>query len=293
MEYTLKNAHFTAVAESRGGELVSLRDMQGKEYIWAGTAPYWAGRNPVLFPIVGRAKDDTLLFDGKAYAMSKHGFARKSDFAVAAQGDDYITFCLTENENTLAQYPFPFRLCITHRLTDKGFATEYAIENTGDTVLPCCIGGHTAYRCPAEEGAQFSDYEIVFDEAETAETMLINLTTAQITARTEPWLNGCDRFDLDYGVYARLDTLVFDGLNSHGVALRHKATGHGVHVDFAGFPMLGIWTQGAEKAPFICLEPWHGCSGIEGESGEFTHKRHALLLAPGEVKKLTYTVTTF
>ena len=292
MEYTLKNAYFTAVAESNGGELVSLRNAEGKEYIWTGTAPYWSGRNPVLFPIVGRAKDDTLIFDGKAYHMEKHGFARKSNFAVAAQGEDFITFRLTENEATLKQYPFPFCLCITHRLTDTGFTTEYAIENTGDTVLPCCIGGHTAYRCPAEDGAQFTDYEIVFDEAETAATMLIDLTCAQITTAMEPWLNDCDRFDLRYEDYARLDTLVLDGLKSTGVALRHKATGHGVHVAFDGFPMLGIWTQGAEQAPFICLEPWHGCSGIVGESGNFTDKRHCMQLAPSEVKKLTYTVTT-
>lgn len=292
MEYTLKNAHFTAVAQSLGGELVSLRNAEGKEYIWTGTAPYWSGRNPVLFPIVGRAKDDTLLFDGKAYPMAKHGFARKSDFAVAARGEDYITFRLTENEDTLKQYPFPFCLSITHRLTDTGFYTEYAIENTGDTVLPCCIGGHTGFRCPAEEGAQFTDYEIVFDEAETASTMLLNLDTAQGTAGRELWLDDCDRFTLDYGVYARLDTLIFDGLRSHGVALRHKATGHGVHVDFRGFPMLGIWTQGAEQAPFICLEPWHGCCGIEGESGEFTDKHHCMQLAPHEVKTLRYTVTT-
>ena len=292
MEYTLKNAQFTAVAESLGGELISLRDNSGTEYIWTGEAPYWSGRNPVLFPIVGRAKDDTLIFEGKAYPMAKHGFARKSEFSVTAQGEDFITFRLTESADTLAQYPFPFTLSITHRLTDKGFTTEYAIENTGEQTMPCCIGGHTAYRCPTEEGASFTDYEIVFDEAETAETMLLNLSTAQITDKRALWLDNCDRFTLDYDVYARLDTLIFDGLRSHGVALRHKDTGHGVHVDFKGFPMLGIWTQGAEKAPFICLEPWHGCSGIEGESGAFIDKHHCMLLQSGEVKHLRYTVTT-
>ena len=54
MEYTLKLGGLTAVTESFGGELVSLRDEGGMEYIWSGAAPYWSGRNPVLFPIVGR-----------------------------------------------------------------------------------------------------------------------------------------------------------------------------------------------------------------------------------------------
>ena len=292
MEYTLRNGHFTAVTRSLGAELISLRDNRGTEYIWTGEAPYWSGRNPVLFPIVGRAKDDTLLFGGKAYPMVKHGFARKSEFAVTAQGEDFITFGLTESADTLTQYPFPFVLSITHRLTDRGFTTEYAIENTGEQTMPCCIGGHTAYRCPLDEGEHFGDYEIVFDEAETAETMLLDLNTAQLSGAQELWLDKSDRFALRHGDYARLDTLIFDGLRSHGVALRHKDTGHGVHVDFSGFPMLGIWTQGAEEAPFICLEPWHGCCGMAGESGEFSHKRHSMLLHSGQVKRLTYTVTT-
>ena len=54
MEVTLKLGGLTAVTESFGGELVSLRDESGTEYIWSGAAPYWSGRNPVLFPIVGR-----------------------------------------------------------------------------------------------------------------------------------------------------------------------------------------------------------------------------------------------
>ena len=292
MEYTLHNGHFTAVTRSLGAELISLRDNSGTEYIWTGEAPYWSGRNPVLFPIVGRAKDDTLIFEGEAYPMAKHGFARKSEFAVTAQGEDFITFGLTQSADTLKQYPFSFTLSITHRLTDRGFSTEYAIENTGEQTLPCCIGGHTAYRCPLYEGAQFSDYEIVFDGAETAETMLLDLNTAQLSGAQELWLDKSDRFALRHEDYARLDTLIFDGLRSHGVALRHKDTGHGVHVDFEGFPMLGIWTQGAEKAPFICLEPWHGCCGMDGESGAFTDKRHCMLLQSGEVKHLRYTVTT-
>ena len=80
MEYTLHNGHFTAVTRSLGAELISLRDNSGTEYIWTGEAPYWSGRNPVLFPIVGRAKDDTLIFEGTAYPMAKHGFARKQQF---------------------------------------------------------------------------------------------------------------------------------------------------------------------------------------------------------------------
>ena len=89
METTLQFGGFTATVESFGGELVSLRDSRGTEYIWSGAAPYWSGRNPVLFPIVGRLADGgKVRFGDKTYEMAQHGFARRRDFAVTAQGED-------------------------------------------------------------------------------------------------------------------------------------------------------------------------------------------------------------
>ena len=292
MEYTLKRNGLTAVTESLGGELVSLRDAGGMEYIWSGAAPYWSGRNPVLFPIVGRLADGgKVRFGDKTYEMAQHGFARRRDFTVTAQGEDFITFTLREDEETLKLYPYPFALHITHRLTDKGFTTEYAIENTGATPLPCCIGAHTAFRCPLKEGESFSDYEMVFDKAETTDMMLLNKDNLISATDREACLVNSDRFTLDYSVFARLDTMIFEGLQSTGVQLQHKETGRGVRMDFAGFPMIAFWTQGAQEAPFVCIEPWHGCAAVDDEDGAFESKRHCMLLAPNEVKKLSYTVT--
>ena len=82
MEYTLKHGSLTAIAESHGGELVSLKDGTGTEYIWQGDPAYWSGRNPNLFPIVGALKNGTVSIDGIPYHMDRHGFARNSEFSV-------------------------------------------------------------------------------------------------------------------------------------------------------------------------------------------------------------------
>ena len=50
MEIALKKGSLMAQAETLGGELVSLKDGSGTEYIWVGDPAYWAGRNPLLFP---------------------------------------------------------------------------------------------------------------------------------------------------------------------------------------------------------------------------------------------------
>jgi len=88
-----------------------------------------------------------------------------------------------------------------------------------------------------------------------------------------------------------VDTIILEGLRSTGVSLLHKDTGRGVRMDFAGFPMLAFWTKGEQEAPFVCLEPWHGCAAVDNESGAFGEKPHCIILKAGEIRELTYTVS--
>lgn len=290
MRFELSWNGMRAAAESYGGELVSLTDCSGTEYIWHGDPAFWSGRNPVLFPIVGRLKDGTVTIGGHPYEMAQHGFARRSEFSVAEQADDHIVFELRESEATLTRYPFPFSLQVRHQLNGQGFSTAFRIENTGSAPMPFCIGAHTAFRCPIREGERFEDYQIVFDQAEETSMILLNAENLISHTDREPLLNGQDRFDLDHSVFARLDTIILEGLRSTGVSLRHRESGRGVRMTFDGFPMMAFWTPGEKKAPFLCLEPWHGCAAVDDENGNFMDKRHCIVLQPGEVKTLAYAV---
>ncbi|MBQ2106791.1 MAG: aldose 1-epimerase family protein, partial [Lachnospiraceae bacterium] len=258
MQIELKFGEVTGVVETHGGELVSFKDDTGKEYIWDGNPAYWTGRNPNLFPVVGNLKNGSIKIEGKEYQMGRHGFARNSEFAVAERGEDYVVFELCENEETLKVYPFKFSFRIEHRLTERGFTTEYRVKNTGDGMLPYCVGAHTAFNCPMNEGENFEDYVLEFEKEEEASTILLSERGLFRNGDTEEMLSG-KTLPLDYSVYARLDTVVFRGLNSKKVRLKHKETGRGVQMEFEQFPMIAFWTKGAEKAPYICLEPWHGC----------------------------------
>ena len=291
MQFELSYNGLRAQVESLGGELVSLTDPSGTEYIWCGNSAYWSGRNPVLFPIVGRLRNGVTTFDGIPYEMAQHGFARRQEFAVIDRADDHVVFELRENEESLSRYPFPFSLQVRHQLDEKGFTTEFRVKNTGRAPMPFCIGAHTAFRCPLQEGEQFEDYQIVFDHPETASMILLNEEALISHTLREPLLANQDRFTLDYSVFDRLDTIILEGLRSTGVALLHKDTGRGVHMSYDGFPMIAFWTPGHKKAPFICLEPWHGCAAVDSESGDFLEKRHCITLQPGESKVLRYVVS--
>lgn len=287
MEIQLHRGALTAAAETLGGELVSLRG--DREYIWGGDPAYWTGRNPVLFPIVGSLIHETVRFDGKEYHMGRHGFARRSEFSVADQGPDFVVFQLREHPDTLAQYPYPFSLQVRHQLEVDGFTTAFTVENPGTAPLPFCIGAHTAFRCPLEEGRSFEDYQLIFDEPEEADSLLLSPAGILQNGKTERFLSGEKTLPLDYDIFARLDTLIFQGLRSKGVSLADRETGRGVHIAYEDFPMVAFWTK--PGAPYICLEPWHGCAAFDDETGAFLDKPHCISLAPGASKTLLYRVT--
>ncbi len=291
MEYTLQNEKYTAVARTQGGELISFRDWTGTEYLWQGDPAYWSGRDPILFPIVGALKDGTVDTPNGLCRMERHGFARHSEFTLTRQKPDSVTLELTESPETLAQYPYPFLLRVTHRLTETGFETAYEVTNTGVDPMPFCVGGHTAFNCPLVPGERFEDYRLVFDEKEYAHSIAVHpggLLGGFL--EREEYLFQTDTIPLRHAIFDEADTLVYDGLRSGGVSLVHKDTGRGLRMDFHGFPMLGIWTMPDKNAPYICIEPWQGCGAFVDETGRFADKPHAVVLAPGEEKSLSFAV---
>ena len=290
MDYILSNNTFTAIANCRGGELISLKNADGLEYIWQGDPNYWSGRNPNLFPIVGSLKDGKININGETYHMNRHGFARQSNFSVTEQSNTHIVFQLSENESTLQMFPFRFLLKIRHELLDNGFRTEFEITNPGTVDLPFCIGAHTAFNCPLNIGEQFDDYRLVFDSTEEASALIPNVSGCLSRECSENVLQNTDTIHLDHQVYERVDTLILEGLSSTGVSLLNN-NNHGVHMDFSQFPMIAFWTNGAKRAPYICLEPWHGCAALVDEDNEFHNKHHCIILHPGKTKTLGYTVT--
>lgn len=291
MRVELRQGEFTAVLDTMGGELVSFRDGQDVEYIWQGNAKSWLGQNPNLFPIVGALKDDTVLVEGRPFHMSRHGFARRSEFSLVERGEDYAVLELRQSQETLECYPFDFVFRVRHQLVQNGFLTQFEVQNPGDQDLLFCVGGHTGINCPLESGKQFEDYRLVFDEAENLKSLIPTNQGLLRAGLFGPALEDTDAIPLNHGIFDQVDTLIFEGLRSKGVTLCHKDGGREVHMDFGEFPMIAFWTQPRANAPYICLEPWHGCAAWEEESGEFADKRYMIRLAPGGEKRMAYTVT--
>ena len=291
MKYTLKRGAYVGIADTMGGELISCSD-GGRELVWRGDAEHWSGHAPVLFPFVSALKNGKVAYPVAgghvecAFA-GKHGFARKSEFAVAEQTEDSITFTLDEKATTPDVYPYKFRLSVRHTLTGEGFATQYTVENTDSQEIVFCIGGHPGLNLG--EGKTVGDFRLVFEKDEDcpfyytdANSLMDDSYVYKKRLTGKVFEPECSDFDGD--------ALLAVGLKSKSVRLENKADGSGYEFDFPGFGALVIWTPPKKNSPFVCLEPWNGLPAYVNETGNFEDKPFAITLAPGEKHTVGYEV---
>ena len=110
MNYKLKNEVLEISIAAMGAELTSIKDSNGKEYLWQGDEKSWNRQSPILFPFIGRLKNKEFIYEGKKYPMMQHGFARDMEFNCIEEKENEIWFEIKGNEETYKIYPFHFSL---------------------------------------------------------------------------------------------------------------------------------------------------------------------------------------
>lgn len=295
MDIALKNEFLTVKASDAGAEITSMKDNKDMtEYIWTGDAQYWGKHAPILFPIIGRVKEDTYRIKSKAYKMGKHGFARDCRFETVEQREDMVLFRLVWNEKTLAVFPYKFELDVRYLLDGATMEVSYEVKNAGQDTMYFSIGGHPGFNCPLTGGANaspepaFEEHYFEFDEKETAAVICIN-KDGLLKREAVPFLKDTDKIPLSHELF-KDDALIFAGLKSNRIALRNTRNEKGVSLDFTGFPYLGLWTK-PDKAPFVCIEPWYGLADYEDFDGDFSQKEGILRLDEGEIFDCKYSIS--
>ena len=156
MNYEIKNSFIKAKIKLFGAELNSLQKIdEDLEYIWQGNPKYWARHSPVLFPIVGRLKDDSYFYKNKKYNLSQHGFARDKEFELLKKEHDSIEFSLKNDEETLKNYPFLFELNISYKLEKTDLIIAYKVKNRSEYRLYFSIGAHPAFNISSGDFLDF------------------------------------------------------------------------------------------------------------------------------------------
>ena len=271
MKITISNSHLTATINTLGAELISLVK-NNKNYIWQVDETYWNKTSPILFPIVGRLKNDSYLFNGKKYQLPRHGFARNLEFSFDKKSDSQVILELNETEETKAMYPFTFKLFVAYTLIGNELVMEYFVRNQSDEVLPFSIGAHPAF---AIEG-NFENYSLQFNKKDLFETH--HLENESFNGKTTLVDTINNSIALNYALFEK-DALVFKQLNSNEVTLKNKDKAI-LKVNYDHFPYLGIWTK--QNAPFLCIEPWCGLADDINHNGNLEEKEGMNHLPAGE-----------
>ncbi|MDD4413680.1 MAG: aldose 1-epimerase family protein [Oscillospiraceae bacterium] len=287
----IKNETINISVNSLGAELYSVRAENGISYLWDGKPEFWEGRAPILFPIVGALRGGKAKSAMGEITLKRHGFTRFQEWTTEIKGEDFVTFMLASSPETRKLYPYDFLLRVSYKLGKSSVTTTFSILNTGDYVMPYCIGGHPAFNIPLVEGEGFEDYLIEFEMPETADCPYVDLETGLILNKARRFLTNQSSFRLNHELF-RQDALVFDDIKSHKVKLYSEKSGHGIQMDFNDMKYFAVWSP-VKDSPFVCLEPWTGTATLESEDDIFEHKRGMRMLNPEEEGTVSYTVTVF
>ena len=279
----LKNEQLTIRVAEKGAELQSVKDSDGREYMWQA-GPEWPRHSPILFPIVCSVNEQTYRVDGSEYHLPRHGFARDMDFTLISQTQDKVTFALHESEETLKVYPYHFNLAITYRLEANKVHVIWHVENTDTREIHFQIGGHPAFNLPSGkvEGMIKLDCEEPIDILRSYADGSHDLVDVPL--------------DADMGIieisksFFRNDSVKIHKSQTHRAMLMDTNGDPAVTVDYKT-PVCAFWSPFSKNAPFVCIEPWYGIGDHRGFDGEFKDKPLMNHLLPGASFMSKYTIT--
>ncbi|HUO23609.1 MAG TPA: aldose 1-epimerase family protein [Caulobacteraceae bacterium] len=283
----IRSARLSAEINPLGAELHALRDAEGRDLMWDGDPAVWAGRAPILFPIVGALAGGAYRWRGQSYALPRHGFARRRLFQLVERDASGATLRLDCDSETLSVYPFRFQLDLRFAVEGATLEVTATVRNLGDAAsMPASFGFHPAFRWPLPYGQPRADHRIAFDHPEPAPIRRLDANGLLLTEGLPTPVHGRD-LPLTDDLFID-DALIFDRLTSR--TLRYGAgEGPQLQIAFPAMPELGVWTK--PGAGYLCIEPWRGFADPQGFTGDLAEKPGVFMVTPGGAVDCAMSVT--
>lgn len=288
MNYEISNSRLAVKISSRGGELRSMCDADGQEYIWQGDDEIWEDRAPNLFPYIGRMTEKSYQFQGKRYHMDIHGFLPTSEMELVSKTRECLTLRLDASEETLIQYPFLFRLEITWKLAGARLEITYQVKNKDEKVMYFGIGGHPGFIVPVEQEAEFEDYRIDFG---------LNASPKRVKMSEDCFvLEGEDLLELTEKRYLNLRHDLFDHdaiiLKEvpREVKLNSEKGDREIVISFPDMDYLGIWHRPFKTPDYVCIEPWSSLPSRKDIVEDIAQQPGLIALESGGVYRNSWSI---
>ncbi|WP_159721779.1 aldose 1-epimerase family protein [Enterococcus sp. CSURQ0835] len=289
MSITIQNDHVVATIAEKGAELTSFQQKKsGLEYIWQADPEYWGRHAPILFPFIGRLKDDQYTYQGQTYPMGQHGFARDKTFQVLDQTEEMVTLALVSDEQTRQVYPFDFVLTVSYEVWADGLRVRFQVENTSSDEMIFALGGHPAFNVPLEAGQNFEDYYLAFSPQKTRVMIPLEGPFVNLDQKTLGQTN--TNVQLSHDLFAN-DAVIFETLGLNRFTIGNEDSFHSVTLTYNHIPYVGFWSPYPKEAPFVCIEPWWGFADPVDSSGKLEEKPGMNRLAAGDVFNTQFSIT--
>jgi galactose mutarotase-like enzyme len=286
LNYEIKNSFISAKIDSFGAQLNSLKKTnENLEYIWQANPQYWNRHAPILFPIVGRLKDDEYFYKGNKYNMTQHGFARDCEFELVKKEENYLKFRLKNNEKSLEIYPFLFELDISYELVENKLIISYEVKNMTNSKMLFSIGAHPAFNWPLENEEKNNAY-LEFENIENTKRYFLNDKGLVYDSSDLEIIE--NKIPLSEELFKE-DALVFNDLSIKTVSFKNTNNKNYIKLDFKNFPYLGLWSK-PSGAPFLCIEPWFGVADSFDSSKNLEDKKGIIALQEDEIFSCFYSI---
>lgn len=252
------------------GAIVSKYVYQGKDVFYldeatlADASKNIRGGNPVLFPISSYLENETYTYEGTAYQLKQHGFARNlAGQVIDVQANEQaasISIEIVSDADTLLRYPFQFKLVLTYTLSDQGLSVHAAVTNLDDKQMPFYLGYHPYFYVADKQKLELNVPSQHYDE-------LVEGSMVQ------------DSFNLRLAEA----NIIYEQLQGRSCTMIDQARGLKVSVGYDDvYQYIVLWAL--DGKPFICIEPWMApVNGMNVNKG-------VQQLAAGETHTSTITI---
>lgn len=284
--YILENENLIIESKSSGAELTRIYSKKyNKEILWDGDKKYWGRQSPILFPIVGRLKENKTLIKDKIYNINQHGFARDMDFDLISIDKKSITYKLTSDEKSREIYPYNFNLFISYTIIDEKVKITWKVENIDSQEIYFSIGGHPAFNISSPEN--LIDYYIEFKCRKNVNK--INLEGPYYGEIEK--IESLPILELNSSIFEN-DAIIYTNIDE--ISLKSSKEEFYINVNIKDFPLVGIWTpyykDTKSTAPFICIEPWYGLADSVDSNKIYKNKKYINKLNIGENFEVSYDI---
>lgn len=277
---TLENKYLKLNIKERGAQWTSLFDKENKaELLWQGSSKSWVSQAPLLFPIIGKLKDDSYIYHGQLYKLDKHGFLRSLQPRLVQQSDKEVTFEFEQNFDTKRVYPFDFKLRVTYTLKKNRVITKLVVLNDGDSTMYYNIGGHPGLNIDHEQENLIS---FKTKNKHIGQFLLDG-----------PFVNGYEKFKYTEMFLDEIDlesTLILDGVSD--VVLSTPDYEYSMSMKPAHY--FAFWAPNNKETHeldnLVCLEPWWGISDCIDANQQLKDKKGILKLEPNSTDEFEFSL---